>query len=108
MATGSFSPDSPSSVCASLRVSVEPRSSAKIAAPSVEDTVAPSSSPYVAEKPNRAAAERPTITAVMAVPAVANAVAAPSTGRRCRSPLVRPPSNRISPSEMTPIVRASR
>ena len=36
------------------------------------------------------------------------AEAAPSTGRRCRSPLVSPPSNRIRASEMTPIVRASR
>ena len=40
-ATGSLRPDSPSSVRASRRRSVELRSSAKIAAPSVEARIAP-------------------------------------------------------------------
>ena len=63
-ATGSLKPDSPSSVRASLRRSVEPRSSAKIAAPSVAATIEPSSSPSSVEKSNSQAAARPVITAV--------------------------------------------
>ncbi len=81
-ATGSLSPDSPSSVLASLRDRVEPRSRPKIAAPSVEDRIAPSSSPSSVENPNRAPAVRPTTAAVITVPTVASAVAGASTGRR--------------------------
>ena len=58
-ATGSLKPDSPSSVRASRRRSVEPRSSAKIAAPSVEATIAPSSSPSSVERSNSHAAASP-------------------------------------------------
>ena len=55
-ATGSLKPASPSSVRASRRRSVEPRSSAKIAAPSVEAMIEPSSSPssvLEVEQPDR-------------------------------------------------------
>ena len=74
-ATGSFMPDSPSSVCASRRRSVELRSSAKIAAPSVEARIEPSSSPSSSEKSNSHAAARPATSAVSAVPTVARLIA---------------------------------
>ena len=107
-ATGSLKPDSPSSVLASLRVRVDPRSNEKIAAPSVDDRIAPSSRPSLVENPNKAAAASPKTPAVIIVPTVASAVEAPSTGRTCNRPLVNPPSNRIRASAITPIVRASR
>src|SRR5947209_4165784 len=94
-ATGSFRPDSPSSVRASLRDNVEPRSSAKIAAPSVEDKIAPNRRPSWIENPKSAAAEMPTSSAVIAVPTVANDVEAPRTGGRCGRPLVSPPASRL-------------
>ena len=55
-AIGSLSPDSASSVRASRRRSVDPRSSAKIAAPSVDASTAPSSRPWLVvqvEQPRR-------------------------------------------------------
>ena len=51
-ATGSLKPDSPSSVRASRRRSVDPRSSAKIAAPSVDASTEPSSRPCSHERSN--------------------------------------------------------
>ena len=52
-ATGSFMPASPSSVRARRRLSVDPRSSAKIAAPSVADTIEPTSSPSSSVRSSR-------------------------------------------------------
>jgi len=91
-----------------LRDSDDPRSSEKIAAPSVEDRIAPSSRPSFSVDPNSSAAATPSTPAVIAVPTIANEIEAPSTGRTCSSPLVSPPSNRIDARATTPIVRANR
>ena len=107
-ATGSLSPDSPSSVRASLRRSVELRSSAKIAAPSVLASTAPTSRPSLRVKSsNSSVAVTPAIAAVIGVAISASDTAVPSTGRISTMPEVRPPSNRISASATIPIVRAS-
>ncbi len=106
-ATGSFMPASPSSVRASRRLSVEPRSSAKIAAPSVADTMEPTSRPCSSVKSSSHAAARPVTIAVISVPSTARLSADPSTGRISPKPAARPPSNRISASAMMPIVCAS-
>ena len=105
-ATGSFIPASPSSVRASLRRSVDPRNRAKMAAPSVADTIEPTSSPSSVVRSNNHAATRPAITAVTSVPTSARPIASLRTGRISRNPAVRPPSNRISASATTPMVRA--
>ena len=106
-ATGSFSPASPSSVRASGRRSVEPRSSEKIAAPSVEAMIEPSSNPSSVLRSNSQTAARPVMPAVTKVPSRARLTAGRSTGRISSKPAVRPPSNRISTSATMPIVRAS-
>jgi hypothetical protein len=106
-ATGSFMPDSPSSVRASLRSSVELRSRPKIAAPSVAETIEPSSSPSSMVRSKSHAAANPVTTAVARVPATASPIEGRSTGRISRKPAVSPPSNRISDRAMTPIPRAS-
>ena len=106
-ATGSLRPDSPSSARASFRRSVELRSSAKIAAPSVLARTAPISSPCLVSMSNSHAAASPAIAAVIGVAISASDTAVPSTGRISTRPDVRPPSNRISASAMIPIVRAS-
>ena len=80
-ATGSFMPASPSSVRARRRLSVDPRSSAKIAAPSVADTIAPMSRPCSSVTSSSQCATIPVTIAVMSVPSVASATAEPSTGR---------------------------
>jgi hypothetical protein len=90
-----------------LRSSVELRSRAKIAAPSVEASTAPSSSPSSVVKPNSHAAASPVTTAEISVPTMASETALGRTGRISSRPEVRPPSNRISASAMIPIVRAS-
>ena len=105
-ATGSLKPASPSSVRASLRRSVEPRSTAKIAALSVDARIAPSSSPSSVEKSNSQAAASPVITAVISVPTIARATAGRSTGRISAKPALSPPSNRISARAITPMRRA--
>jgi hypothetical protein len=102
-----LNPVSASSVRASLRRSVEPRSRAKIAAPSVAATIEPMRSPSSVVTSKSQAAARPAITAVTIVPTSASASAGTMTGRISGNPLVRPPSNRIRASAMTPIVRAS-
>ena len=106
-ATGSFMPASPSSVRARRRRSVESRSTAKIAAPSVEDTIAPIRSPSSALMSNSRLAPKPTMTAVTSVPTVARLKAGTNTGRISCQPEARPPSNRISASAMMPTTRAS-
>ena len=106
-ATGSFKPASPSSVRASLRFSVEPRSTEKTAAPSVAARIEPSSRPSSAEKSNSQEAVSPAITAVASVPRKARLSEGRSTGRISPQPDPRPPSNRISARAMTPTVRAS-
>ena len=68
IATGSLKPDSPSSVVASRRLSVDPRSSAKIAAPSVAASTDPSSSPSSVERSKSHAAAKPVTAAVTIVP----------------------------------------
>ena len=108
MATGSLKPDSPSSVVASRRLSVEPRSSAKIAAPSVAASTEPSSSPLSVERSKSHTAARPVTTAVTIVPTTARLSAGVSTGRISSSPEVSPPSKRIRARAMIPIRRASR
>ena len=107
-ATGSFMPASPSSMRASRRLSEEPRSIAKIAAPSVEETIAPSSSPSSSVKSNSHVAARPQIAAVISVPRKARLRTGLSTGRSSSKPALSPPSNRISASATIPISRASR
>ena len=64
-ATGSFSPASPSSVRASGRRRVEPRSSAKIAAPSVEATIEPEQQALERVRSNSQAAASPATAAVI-------------------------------------------
>ena len=107
-ATGSFMPASPSSVRASLRLSGEPRSIAKIAAPSVEEMIAPSSSPSSSVKSNSQVAASPQIAAVISVPRSARLITGFSTGRISPKPALRPPSNRISASATMPTSRARR
>ena len=107
-AIGSLKPDSASSVLASLRSSVELRSSAKIAAPSVDARTAPISSPSSVERSSSHAAARPVTTAVTTVPTTASDTADGSTARISNRPDVSPPSNRISASATIPIVRARR
>jgi hypothetical protein len=85
---------------------VEARSRPKIAAPSVDATIAPTSRPSTVESPNSADAATPAITAVTRVPSTASVIAGPSTGLMVSMPVVRPPSKRISARAMTPIVRA--
>ena len=106
-ATGSLKPASPSSVRARRRRSLDSRSSAKIAAPSVEEMIAPSSMPWSVERSNSHAAAKPQITAVPIVPRIASESDPRRTGRISSKPAVRPPSNRINASATTPIVRAS-
>ncbi len=84
MATGSLNPASPSSVRASLRLRVEPRSSANTAAPSVAARIEPSSSPSSNEKPSSQLAASPVRTAVTIVPSPASDSAGRSTGRISR------------------------
>jgi hypothetical protein len=87
---------------------VEPRSSAKIAAPSVDATIDPISRPSrVPKSSNSPAAVSPVIAAVMNVPTRARLTAGRSTGRISSKPAVRPPSKRIRASATTPMVRAS-
>ena len=107
-ATGSLKPDSPSSVVARRRLSVDPRSSAKIAAPSVAASTDPSSRPLRVERSKSNTAAKPVTTAVTIVPTTARLSAGVSTGRISSSPEVRPPSKRIRASAMIPIRRASR
>ncbi len=106
-ATGSLKPASPSSVRARRLRSVEPRSSAKIAAPSVEAMIEPSSRPSSVERSNSQTAAMPVIAAVANVPSTASPIAGRRTGRISAKPAVSPPSNRISASATTPIERAS-
>ena len=79
-ATGSLKPASPSSACASRRFSVEPRSTAKIAAPSVDATIDPTSMPSSVEKSKIHDAANPAITAVRNVPTSARLTAVPEHG----------------------------
>jgi hypothetical protein len=106
-ATGSLKPASPSSVRASRRRSVDSRKSAKIAAPSVDEMIAPSSMPSSVEKSNSHDAASPHSTQVPSVPRTARPSDGRSTGRISSNPAVSPPSNRISASATTPMVRAS-
>jgi hypothetical protein len=84
------------------------RSSANVAAPSVDARIAPSSSPSSVDRSKSDDAARPQITAVMTVPTSASEIAVGSTGRTSSRPDVRPPSNRMTASAMIPTVRARR
>ena len=106
-AIGSLMPDSPSSVRASLRRSVEPRSTANTAAASVAATVDPSSSASFASRSNRALAATAVSAAVTIVPSVASMIDVSSTGRISSKPADRPPSKRMKASATTPTWRAS-
>ena len=105
-AIGSLKPASPSSVRSRRLRSPAPRSSENTAAPSVEETIEPSSSPSSVENPNSHEAANPVTTAVISVPGSASPIAGRSTGRISPQPAVSPPSNRISASAITPIVSA--
>ncbi len=104
IATGSLKPDSPSSVRARRRSMLDPRSTEKIAALSVQATIEPSSRPSSVVRSSSQEAVRPTIAAVITVPTVASDRLTPSTGRISPQPAASPPSNRISASAMMPIV----
>jgi hypothetical protein len=106
-AIGSLKPDSPSSVVARRRLSVEVRRSAKIAAPSVAARTEPSSRPSRVERSKSQTAANPVTAAVTIVPTIARLIAGASTGRISSSPEVSPPSKRISASAMIPMRRAS-
>ena len=107
IATGSLRPDSPSSVRARRRRSVEPRSTANTAAASVAATVEPSSSACSGSRSRIAAAATAVSAAVSSVPSVARITAVGSTGRISSKPLERPPSNRIIATATMPAERAS-
>src|SRR5829696_6221760 len=106
-ATGSFMPDSPSSVRASRRRSRDPRSTAKIAALSVAATAEPTISPSRVERSKISAAAKPARSAVTIVPTEASEIAVPRTGLISPQPAVRPPSKRIRTSPIVPSVRVS-
>ena len=106
-AIGSLKPASPSSVIASLRRSVEPLSTEKTAAASVEAITAPSRKPSRVDTSSSRTARAPVIAAVSTVPTVASESEGPITGRIAENPVVRPPSNRISARAMIPISWAS-
>ena len=107
MATGSFMPDSPSRIRARRFFSDDPRSTEKMAALSVAETIEPSSSPSSVVRSSSHAAARPTITACATVAKMASITLVRSTGRISPQPEARPPSNRMNTSAITPIVRAS-
>ena len=107
IAIGSLMPDSPSSVRASLRRSVDPRSTAKTAAASVPATVEPSSSASSGSRSNSSPAATAVSAAVASVPSVASAIEVPTTGRISSKPDDRPPSNRMSASATRPAWLAS-
>ena len=69
MATGSFKPASASSVRATRRFRLEPRSTEKIAALSVVATIEPSRRPSRTLRPRNQCAASPVMPAVMSVPA---------------------------------------
>src|SRR3954470_24648680 len=106
-ATGSFIPDSPSSVRATLRLRWEPRSTAKIAALSVAAIAEPTISAGSRPRPKIHFAARPASAEVTMVPSVASETAVPSTGRISRQPAERPPSKMIRTRAIVPSVRAS-
>ncbi len=101
IATGSLTPDSPSSVRARRRRNVEPRRTANTAAASVAATVEPTSSASSGSRSSSSDAAKAVIPAVSAVPIVASAIETPITGRISAQPLDRPPSYRINASAMT-------
>ncbi len=106
-ATGSFSPDSASSVRASFFLRVDPRSTEKIAALSVPATIEPSRKPSSQLRSRSRWAATPVSTAVPIVPSVASERLGATTLRMSSQPATRPPSNRISARAMIPIVRAN-
>lgn len=72
------------------------------AAASVEDMIAPTSSPVVSENPNTQAATEPAMSAVTATPMVASATPCPRTGRMSSQAVSRPPEKRMNASATTP------
>ncbi len=100
-AIGSLTPDSPSSVRAILRRSVDPRRTANTAAASVAATVEPRiSASSVLSSLKSSAAATAVMPAVSAVPTVASRTETPIAGLISAQPLDRPPSYRISASAM--------
>src|ERR1700742_191988 len=108
IATGSFMPDSPSSTRAARRLMLDPRRIEKTAAPSVAQTIEPSSRPSSVLRSSSQVATRPTITAVSSVPSDASVTLGQTTGLISLQPQAKPPSNRIIASAMMPIVGARR
>ena len=107
IATGSLKPASASSVRARRRRSVDPRSSAKMAAPSVTERIAPRSSPSSVERSKSQTPAAPMIAAVTMVPTRASDSPGRSTGRISEKPATSPPSKRIAARAMMPMRRAS-
>jgi hypothetical protein len=73
----------------------------------VAETIDPSSNPSSSVIPKIQVAASPAIAAVISVPGIASASDAPITGLISRKPTVKPPSKRIRPRAITPMVRAS-
>ncbi len=102
-AIGSFMHDSTSIVrpTRGLRDAPPPRSTAKTAAASVDDTTAPSNSAAGHGNPSTHA-DNATSPAVAATPKVASTEAGPMTCRIDENDVFSPPSNRISTSAIVP------
>jgi hypothetical protein len=73
----------------------------------VDEMIAPISMPSSVGRSNSHEAANPQITHVPSVPTIASDSEDRRTGLISSKPAVRPPSNRISASATTPIVRAS-
>ncbi len=96
-AMGSLLPDSNSSRAPTrpFRPTPRLRRTAKTAAASVEETMAPRSSPSNSEISRRAWAKSPTSRAVRATPSVASRAAERTTQRTLRHSVSRPPEKRM-------------
>ncbi len=104
-AIGSLAPDSSSSVGwidpASLARWV--RRTAKTAAASVDDTIAPSSRPVSIGRSRITAAASPVTAALTTTPNEASVTEGPTTGRTRAQLVDRPPSKRMSARAATPM-----
>ena len=107
IATGSLKPLSPSSVLVRRVRSVESRSTAKIAALSVAEMIAPTRKPSSRERSKITTDAAPATSAVASVPTVASETAGKATGLISGQPAASPPSKRISDSAMIPATWAA-
>ena len=86
-----------------LMASPRAESTEKIAAASVEPTIAPSNKPCSQVKPNIHTTNTAMTPAVIATPTVANTMPGPIPTRTVRAWVRIPPSKRMMPSAMQPI-----